>query len=200
VRSIRTHARVMGALGFTNEALSGVRRAAQMDPISIVTLEAQAHEELQARQFERALATAKRILDLDARDPRGFEQSVASAAFLGRYPDCLTGAAEGMRIAGRAAPFLALDTYCLARAGRQTEAITRIGELDTIAKSVYVSPFLQAVAAVGLGRLERAIEHLERGFRSHDIHMVEIRMSPWLDPIRGTPRVQKILRDMRFPE
>ena len=53
---------------------------------------------------------------------------------------------------------------------------------------------------VGLGQLERAIEHFERGFRSHDIHMVEIRMSPWLPPIRGTPRVQKILRDMRFPE
>ena len=200
LRSIRSHARVIGALGFTNDALAEIRRAAQMDPVSIVTLEGQVHEELQARQYERANSTAQRMLALDARDPRGYEQVAASTALLGRYPDCLTAIDEGTRIAGRTAPFVALETYCLARAGRHHDATARLAELDTLAENSYVAPYFQAIAEVGLGQLDRAVERLERGFATHGIHMVEIKMSPWLDPLRGMPRVQKLLRDMRFPE
>jgi TolB-like protein/DNA-binding winged helix-turn-helix (wHTH) protein/Tfp pilus assembly protein PilF len=200
IEALQWLARLMGALGRTDEALAETRRAVQMEPVSLIALERLAHEELRARQYRRAFETAGRIVSLEPRDARGHTQLAASQALLGQYDGCLVSVDMAARSGGRTAQLLAYETYCLGRAGRHTDAERTMAELDALAGRAFVPAYFQAVAAIGLGQLDRAVRDLERGYARRDYQMVELKMSPWLEAVRGQPAVQRLLKEMHFPQ
>ena len=57
-----------------------------------------------------------------------------------------------------------------------------------------------AFLQVALGDDEAAIGRLEQGLRQHSRWMALLAVPPVVDPLRGNPRFQRILRAMRLPE
>lgn len=60
---------------------------------------------------------------------------------------------------------------------------------------------LEAIAEVyvALGEREHAIDLLERSVAEHDPYVVDFLVRPGLDPIRGEPRFQALMRRLAFP-
>jgi len=199
-RALRWYARVAGALGRTEEALGYVKRAVGLDPASLAALEGEAAEEFRARHHERGLEIARQMLALDARDSRGYEQLITHSAMLSRYEACLAGVERSYELVGRAPHLVAIDTFCLARLNRGADAGRRARELDAQAQIAYVPQYFMALADIGRGRFEEAVNWLEHGYAARDPYMVELKTSPWLDPVRNDPRVREIMRKMKFPE
>lgn len=198
-RAHRWYARVIGALGRTDEALDHARRAVQLDPVSIDTLDGAAATEFRARQHDRSLAIARRILELEPDDARGYEHLATNYALTRAYAECFTAATRGTAVSNRAPYFIAFEAYCLQGLGRKDEAASRMRDLEVMARAAYMPQYFMAIAAVGVGRLDEAVEWLQRGYAARDAFLVEVKMNPWLDPVRGDDRVQRIIRDMNFP-
>ena len=198
-RALRWYARVIGAMGRLDESLTISRQAMSLDPVSIEVLDSAAAIAFRARQYDRTLEIARRIHELSPTDPRGFEHVATSSAQTGHYDRCLEAAARGAELSRNGPEFHAIEIACLGAMGRTPEARSRLRALETRAREQYVPPYFMAVAAIGAGRLDAGIDWLQRGFAERGPYLVELKTSPWLDRVRGDPRVQRIIEALRFP-
>lgn len=93
---------------------------------------------------------------------------------------------------------LGLLAHAYGRAGRIAEARRTLDELTGHAEARYVSPFHFAVARLGLGETERAVELLERADRERGALVEYIGVDPLFEPLHGHPRFQALLVRMRL--
>jgi DNA-binding winged helix-turn-helix (wHTH) protein/Flp pilus assembly protein TadD len=63
-----------------------------------------------------------------------------------------------------------------------------------LARTEYIAEFNLATIAVGLGRLDEALAHLERGLRKREPAMLMLRSLPWFEPIAQRARFTDLLR------
>lgn len=63
-----------------------------------------------------------------------------------------------------------------------------------MARTDYVVGFNLATVAVGLGRLEEALEHLERALKEREPALLMLRTLPWFGPIAQRSRYKAVLR------
>ncbi|HTA54581.1 MAG TPA: winged helix-turn-helix domain-containing protein [Candidatus Acidoferrales bacterium] len=93
---------------------------------------------------------------------------------------------------------LALRLPLLARAyadcgdGERAEAIYQT--LQELSRTEYVVGFNLATVAVGLGRLDEALEHLERGLAKREPALLMLRSLPWFGPIAQRARFKALQR------
>jgi len=149
------------------------------------------------REFDAALACGKRALELHPYH------------FLGRlfYADALefSGQAEEAlaqhRLAAAMCPDLpwlrALEARCLAKSGRQREALEIAADLECVRQTEYVDPFFMALLRDALGRPDDAFQELELAFRENSVMFFLMDVDPKLDGLRADPRFAP-LRDRVF--
>ncbi len=114
--------------------------------------------------------------------------------------DATASAEAGRRWAGLTGATDPEELALLARAVRtpdlRPQATALLAEWERAA-----SPRWMEIAfyAAMLGDRERALRALERGFEARTPMMAQVRVAPWLDPLRDDPRFRRIVREMDFP-
>jgi TolB-like protein/class 3 adenylate cyclase/lipopolysaccharide biosynthesis regulator YciM len=73
-------------------------------------------------------------------------------------------------------------------------------ELANITKEDYlrIDPVLVAQFYTSMGNFDEALTHLERGFETHSINMIGLKVDPLLDPIRNTTRFKALVKKMNL--
>ena len=56
-----------------------------------------------------------------------------------------------------------------------------------------------AVANIGAGYHDRALDWLEKGYEERNWYLGGLRVDPLLNPLRSDPRFQDLLHRMNFP-
>ena len=51
-----------------------------------------------------------------------------------------------------------------------------------------------------LGDKQRALDYLEQAYREHSNHMTDLKVNSYFDSLRGEPRFQKLMREMRLTD
>jgi eukaryotic-like serine/threonine-protein kinase len=87
--------------------------------------------------------------------------------------------------------------YLFARTGREREARALLG---LIRGSESALPTIDAGVLVALGDTAGALDELDRAIRARDPLIVDMKVSPWLDPLRRHPRFVAIMQRLAFPE
>jgi hypothetical protein len=86
--------------------------------------------------------------------------------------------------------------HVFVRLGNRPAAEKILEEMLASAKTKYVSPYDIAVIHAGLGERDRAFEWLNKAFEEHSAFMVYLSSDPRLQPLRGEPHFQDLLRRM----
>jgi hypothetical protein len=60
-------------------------------------------------------------------------------------------------------------------------------------------PYDEALALTALGRVDPALDALDRAFQQRDPTMVNLRHDPRLAALHSNPRFNKLVLSMRFP-
>jgi serine/threonine-protein kinase len=85
-----------------------------------------------------------------------------------------------------------------ARAGRRSDADNVLKNLQTMSAREYVPSSATAMIYAALGDKPRALEALEKAYEEHDFAITQIAIVPWFAPLRGEPRFQAILRELKL--
>lgn len=93
---------------------------------------------------------------------------------------------------------LGYGAWTLAGAGEKQEAVALLERLRTSGDSRWVDPYYIAVAHVGLGDADLAIEWLQRTYRACSPSTIHLRSDPLLDPIRSHRGFRALFRQMNF--
>jgi hypothetical protein len=63
-----------------------------------------------------------------------------------------------------------------------------------------VSPFVLAVAHIGVSESQAAMDRLENAYEARDWYLCVLKTDPIFDPLRGDARFNDLLRRMNFPD
>ncbi|MGZ3438218.1 MAG: protein kinase domain-containing protein, partial [Polyangia bacterium] len=95
---------------------------------------------------------------------------------------------EGFRLNGRAVALEAL--------GRRAESRAALAEIERIAADE--NPLFVGNTYAELGDVDRAFYYYERAFEHHDVAVIDIVSSPWIDNVRRDPRYAALVHRMRL--
>lgn len=85
------------------------------------------------------------------------------------------------------------------RSGNKPEAENLIAQLAAQANKQYVSPYYFAVALVGTGQAEAAIDWLDKPYNDRSNGLVFLKVEPALDTLRQNQRFLALEHKLNFP-
>jgi len=187
----------LGSQGQFEEARAAISRASELDPLSLVIHANMANYLGWIRDFEGQLDQTRRTLELAPDLPLGLLFCGLACCALGRYDE---GAAELQRLVSIAGSnFKGYVAYALGRAGRVDECATTLAEIDAQSKTAHVPSFQIALAYIGLGETDRAMDWIEKAFIERSGPWFPyVRVDPLFDSLRDNPRFVSMVESMNF--
>ncbi|MDX6694572.1 MAG: eukaryotic-like serine/threonine-protein kinase [Blastocatellia bacterium] len=193
------HASLLIGTGRFEEGMKAIRRAEELDPLSLRAMTLTAWTIYQCRRYPEAVAKAEQIIELDKDFPQGHLQLGNALIEAG---DAVTAVAA-LRKAALLMPDSALPKYALCfalvAAGQRDEARRIVAEIDALAAARYIKPYFIALAYVAVGEKETALALLEKAFDERDPWLVWLGTEPKLDSLRRDSRFQRLFKQTRNP-
>jgi non-specific serine/threonine protein kinase len=187
-------------MGRLEEALSQLRRAVELDPLSATYNTNLAYLYYAMGQYDLAIAQYHRAMDLDPGWHFPHWLLAIAHAHMGRFEEAIAAAQKACELWGRNAATLGILGFAYGLAGRRSEARALLEELMAQGRTTYVSPYAMAAVYRGLGELDQALEWLEKGVEERDQMVVHgLKSEPRYIPFHGHPRYQALLRKMNLP-
>ena len=90
--------------------------------------------------------------------------------------------------------------YTCALAGRKSEALKTLAELQALADRKYISPYALARVYSGLGEKERVFQWLEKAYAGRDDGMTKLKADPIFDSLHSDQRFTDLARRVGLPQ
>ncbi len=187
-----------GCLERHPQAISCLRRACELDPLSLLWNTLHGWSLILAGQPTEAVQQLRKTLLLDP--GFWFTQEVLGLALLqlGEYPAAIDACKTAVQLSG-GLPFpKGILGHAYGVAGRIADAQSAFQELQQLSVTRYVAPVLLAYILKGTGDNSAACAYLEEGLRIRDTAMIWMKVM-WKD-WSGDTRYQRLLARMQFPE
>jgi len=182
------------AMGRWEEALAEFKRARELDPLSLVINAVPAWTCFYARQYDRAIDQCHKTFELDQNFVLAHVWLAQAYERKGLRAQAIAELQEALKLAPGAPEVIAALAHAYAASGSKDKARQLLGELQTLTRQRYVSPYHIALAYVGLGEYEQAFTWLEKSFKDRQNILVFIKHDPRLDELRADARFQYLLR------
>ncbi|HSB53325.1 MAG TPA: tetratricopeptide repeat protein, partial [Gemmatimonadales bacterium] len=200
VRSHQFRAWYFTATGQVDSAVAEMRTALMLDPSSQVLNVRLGTTLFQARRYREAETVYHQALALDSSNVAARSELGTVLGLEHRYPDALAilralprstwDLQAGWTVA---APLGWLEGI----SGHRAEALQVERHLQELARTQFVTPEAFAWVAIGLGDTTRALDWLERAYQQRSFFSPFL-LFPIYDPLRGQPRFQRIVQDMKL--
>jgi len=192
------YSRLLNTLGRKDEALAEIKRANEIDPLSMVIISNLAGFYRERGDYQSAIEQNNKIIEID---PSYFGVQLTFADI---YLD-QKRSAEALAAAEKARDIPVIGIGILGRAyaqlGRRDEALAVVKTLEEgFAKGNNGTATNIAFVYVLLGDKEKTFEWLEKAFQARDTELPRFRLGPTFDPIRDDPRFKDLLKRMNLPE
>jgi tetratricopeptide (TPR) repeat protein len=182
------------AQGRSDEAIAAQLRSLEIEPLSLSLQHHAAWCFLLARQYERAAAQSRQLLEFDDRYPFACLWLAASLERLGRYKAAEAAFAQMGPDFGGNPVFRAFTGHLLGVMGRFEDALAILAEGERLWDQGYFEPLVLALICVALGRTDAALGWLDRAEEVRSSWLtVHAALDSRLDPLRGHPRFQMLM-------
>ena len=183
----------LGLLGRCQEALSEVRAAFDLDPLSMIIREGLGYMHMVCRDYPRAVAVYREITDMDPDFFRGYSSLGRVLSLMGKHDLALASLERARKLGGDVPSILAATGEVLARMGRVEEARAYLHELTAMSQTRWVPASCFAILHIGLGDYPSALTFLESATDRREFSVTALKVHPLYDPLRSQPRFQRLL-------
>jgi TolB-like protein/Tfp pilus assembly protein PilF len=191
------HAIYLMTVGRNEEAIAEMRRAQELEPLSLIINTNLGWAFYYARQYDQAIEQYKRTLEMDAdfanarlRLGEAYEQK-------GMYEDAATEYQKAVTLSRWNQRMVGSLGHAYAASQKKDEARKVVQELKENSKVRYVSPITIALVYVSLGQKDEALAWLERGYEERESGMML--RNPQFDSLRSDPRFDTLMRKIGLP-
>jgi TolB-like protein/Tfp pilus assembly protein PilF len=184
---------VLPACGEMERAVAEAKHALELDPFSLFVNANVGEVLMLARRYPEAIAQERKTLELD---PNYYlaRQDLAQALELSGRVDEAIAEYEKPHPVGQEPYVLAYRAHAYGIKGDRAKATELLKEMKELARQRDVWSFGFALAHLGLGEKDEAMNWLERTYDRKEFEMISmLRVHPMLDPLRGDPRFEKFV-------
>src|SRR5438034_7762192 len=172
--------------------LAPVRRAAELDPLSLVINTNLGNAYLHHNRFDEAIAQFRKAIEMD---PNFYfaQWSYGQALMLQKkIPDAIAQFEKATSITDDPIP-LGMLGLGYGVSGRKDDAQKILVRLLESRAQRFTPAYSLALVCLGLGDQDQAINWLEESYREHDgNNIAAIRIDPSLAPLHGNPRFKAL--------
>ncbi len=183
----------LGGMQRFDDAITELKRAQELDPLSLIINTDLGHTYIFAGQYDKAIEQLRKTLEMD----QGFY-----------YAHWCLGLAYQMKGSFREAqaeyekafqlnddPYvLALLGHLFAMSGKKEQALKTLRQLEEISRQRYVSSYSFAIVYAELNEKDKAFQWLEKCYQERCIHMLGIKFDPVVKNLRSDPRFAELVR------
>jgi len=181
-----------------SEALEEIKRAHEIDPLSLPINRDVGLVYYRARHCDRAIEQYLKTIEMDpgfwsAHQHLGwaYEQKAMYEEAIAELNHAIASAGDRVRI-------LADLGHVYAVSGRRKEAEKALAELTGQSTQHYVSPYEIAVIYTGLEERDRAFEWLDQACLERSGWLIYLKVEPMLDSLRADPKFRDLLLRVGF--
>jgi len=183
------------ALGRIDESLAQVRKAVELDPLSMIILTNAARDLYLAGRYDESIDQYRRSLQVDHDFPIAHKGLAEVYTQKGMHEEALREIERAILLSERSIFILDDLGYVYACAGKLEEARKVLEDLDGLATDQYVSSYGRAVIHAALGEKEIAMAWLEKAYEERSF-LVYIKVDPAFDVLRKEEKFARLLDKM----
>ena len=182
----------LSLVGRNGEAISEMKKAKDLDPLSLIINADLAELLLIALDYDESIDQSRRTIEMDANFALAHNQLALAYLQKHMFNEAVTELQKAIRLPGSSPTLTANLARVYAAMGRRNEATALLDDLKKNANPGYSRASEIAAVYASLGDNERAMSWLEKGFEERFNPGVLLR--PAFDPLRSDPRFQNLLQ------
>ena len=193
------YALALASAGRSDEAISEMKLAQELDPRSLIINANLSWVYYLAGKYEEAVAQAQKTV---AMDPSfAVAHGYLGQAYLakGEYANALQELQRALALSGNETSFKAELGNAYAVAGKKPEALGILHELLQMASRQYVSPLSIALVYVGLDEKDEAFQWMEKAYDERSVRLINIAVHPGFASLHSDPRFAALVQRIGLP-
>jgi TolB-like protein/DNA-binding winged helix-turn-helix (wHTH) protein/Tfp pilus assembly protein PilF len=187
----------LSLLGRYDEAIGEMKKAENLDPLSLIINADLAELLVIAHSYDESIQQSRKTIEMEPNFALAHNQ-LAQAYLQQHKPE------EAIAELQKAVQFSAGSPTCIANlarayaaSGKKSEAVKLLGDLKKRSKPGYSNAAEIGMIYASLGEADQAMNWLEKGYDERFNPSVLLR--PGFDPLRSDPRFQNLLRRIGLP-
>jgi TolB-like protein/DNA-binding winged helix-turn-helix (wHTH) protein/Flp pilus assembly protein TadD len=187
----------LGLLGRYDEAIVEMRKAENLDPLSLIINADLAELLLLAHSYDESIRQSRKTIEMDPNFAFAHNQ-LGQAYLQKRMPDQAIVELQKAVLLSQGSPTcMANLARAYAASGKRSEAAKLLNDLEKLSNPTYSHASEIAVIYAALGDKVQAMTWLEKGYEERFNPGVLLR--PGFDPLRSDPRFQDLVRRIGLP-
>ena len=188
------------SLGEFDRAIAELKRAQQLDPLSLIINADLGSGFVTARRYDDAIAQLRKTIEMDPHFYYAHWNLGEALELKGQLREAFAEYKKAAELNDDPL-VLSLVAQAEAKLGQRDDARKILKQLEQLATRRYVGNYAFALVHIALGEKEKAIEDLEHAYRDRvgpDIALLKV--DPMLDPLRGDPRFEALVAKIFAPK
>jgi serine/threonine-protein kinase len=187
-------------MGRNDEALTEMRRAQELDPLSVEKNVGIGDVFYYQRRYDQALEQYQKVLEMDPNS--GFTHWALGNVYVQKksYEEAIAEYQKAIPLSGDSPDEPASLACAYALSGKRREARLVLDDLIKRSKRRYISPTVIAFIYVALGEKDEAFRSLEKAFEGRDFILVLLNNDPMFDGLRSDARFADLVRRVGLPQ
>ena len=188
----------LALMGRTDESITEVEKAFELDPLSLSTNTARAVPYISAGKYDLAIEKLKPALELDNNFSLALLYLGRSYDGMGDHKVAIAQYQKSIKNPGGGPFFTTALINSFAKDGQKKKAEENLNGLLNLAERHSVSNYVLARGLAALGHKEKAYEKLEKAFVQRDGLLTVLKTYQNFDQMRDELRFRALLKNMRF--
>jgi len=187
------------SMGRFDEALTHVKRAQELDPLSLPINMTFGWVLLTAHQNDLSVEQLRKTVEMDPSFILTHHRLGMVYEQQGKYDEAIAEFKEVVKLTSGKPLGIAALAHAYAMSRRRAEAEKLLAELDEQSKLRFVSPSSVAAVYVALGNKEQAFAWLDKSEKVRDGILVRLKVDSRFDGLRSEPRFAELVRHIGLP-
>ncbi len=190
----------LSAMGRYDEALAEMRRAQELDQLSLEKNVGIGEILYYQRQYDQAIEQYQKVLEMDPNS--GFTHWAIGNVYVQKkkYEEAIAEYQKAIPLSGDSPDEPASLGHAYALSGKRREAQVVLDALKERSRRSYVSPTIIAFIYIGLGEKDQAFAWLDKAYEGRDFILVQLKAEPTFDSLRSDQRFVDLLRRVGLPQ
>jgi serine/threonine-protein kinase len=184
----------LAAIERMEEALSEIKLAHELDPLSRVINLNLARVFYFARQYDESIEQCRKTIEMYPDYLVAHRRLGIAYGEKGMFNEAEADFEKALSLFENDTETMSAMGYVYAAAGRVEDARKMLDRINAVAKESYVSPYSLARIHVGLGEIDEAFEWLEKAYQERHGILTYLKVEAAFDRLRPDPRFADLLR------
>jgi TolB-like protein/DNA-binding winged helix-turn-helix (wHTH) protein/Flp pilus assembly protein TadD len=188
----------LSLLGRLDEAIAEMKKAQNLDPLSLIINADLAELLVLAHLHDESIAQSRKTIEMDPNFALAHSQLAQAYLQKHMYDEAVAEFKKAVHLSGDSPTCIANLARAYVASGKRSEAEKLLSDVKKRSNAAYSNAPEIAIVYASLGDTDQAMRWLEKGYDERFNPGVLLR--PGFDPLRSDPRFKELIRRVGLPE